>query len=367
MATEPLKRLLIRSIGAASPQDAAQVALGLGVTVPAMLRAFYQAPSTLADELPEPTAVAIAEVLSSLGCEVEVVDQDGPPPAPGPLLDVAVRVLDESRFELIVAAAAAFLGCPDEDTRRLLLASPPVLIGQVSPATVEALRRRLGAGAEVITSDPAAARYDLLLGDCPAPVRARLLTDLRARGIDSSPTGPWLVRDLTKQQADSIWDAHRRVPTLRLANQDFYRFEVVLDGGHPDDAAITALASAGIPADVVPRLFDALPIIVAEELPVPEAKRLLAALAAAGLEAHAALTTFLQLSVHITDWSSPPPARAALVAVGISDPPTAPPFAVGPWPELTARLVRGMLLRAGAEADLADPDLADPALLDASR
>ena len=354
-----LKRLDVTSIGTASPNDAARVALGLGVSVPTMVSAFYQAPSTIADGLEEATALDVAELMCSLGCTVEVVDADAPPPEPGPLLDAAVRVLDEERFEEIADAAAAFLGCPAEEARRLLLASPPVLIGQVSAATITALRDRLGTGVEVITSDPRTARFDLLLGESPPTVRARLVADLRAAGFDPSPTGPWLLRGLTAQEADGVWTAHRQVPGLRLANQDFYRFEVLLDAGRPGEAAASALTGAGIPAEIVPRLFENLPVIVADELTEAEATTLIATLAGAGLEAHAELATFLQLGVRVTGWSAPPSARAALQAAGIADPPASPPFTVGPWPELTARLVRTLLLRAGAEADIADAELID--------
>ncbi|ATG50809.1 hypothetical protein CFK38_04165 [Brachybacterium vulturis] len=359
MATDSTKRIDIVSVGDASPHDAARVALGLGVSVPDMVRAFYQSPATLVDGIDEPLACALSDVLASLGCEVQVAEQDAPAPRTGPLLDVAVRVTDESRFERIAAAASTFLGCADDEARRLLLASPPVLVGQVSAATVEALQRRLGDGAEVITSDPSIARYDLLLGDCPAPSRSRLLSDLRAQGHDPAASGPWLLRDLTGTEAHDIWSTHQRIPSLRITNQDFYRFELVLDGGRPDEDGLAALLATGVPADVVPQLFDSLPIIVADELPDTEVKRLLSLLTAAGLEAHATLATFLHLGVRVTDWRSPTPARAALVAAGVADPPTTPPFTVGPWPDLTARLVRGMLQRSGAEADLTDADLID--------
>lgn len=354
MTVDLLARLDVRSIGTASPQDAARVALGLGVGVPQMVSAFYQAPTTIADEIPQATAVGIAELLRTLGCEVEVVEPTVPPPDPGPLLDVAVQVTDEERFEAIAAAAAEFLGCPDEEARRLLLAAPPVLVGQVSDASVASLRERLGDGAEVITSDPTTARYDLLLGECPATVRTRLLTDLRARDLDPAATGPWLLRGLSRQQADAIWATHRHVPGLRLADQDFYRFDVLLDAGRPDAAALAALTRAGIPSDVVPRLFDALPIIVAEGVSETAATTLIASLDEAGLEVHAELATFLQLAVRVTAWTSPSAARSVLRAAGLPDPPNTPPFTVGPWPALTARLVRTTLTRAGAEAELAE-------------
>lgn len=359
MSSDLLTRLDVRSIGTASPHDAASVALGLGVSVPEMVSAFYQAPTTITDGLPEPTAVGVAELLRSLGCVVDVVDSNAPPPDAGTLFDVAVIITDEERFEAIAGAAAEFLGCSADEARRLLLDSPPVLVGQVSTATVSALRERLGEGADVITSDPTTARYDLLLGEVSATVRSRLVSALRAGGFDPSAAGPWLLRGMTKDQADGVWTVHRHLPGLRLANQDFYRFEVLLDAGRPGEAATAALTAAGIPTAVVPRLFDALPIIVADGLTDAEAMSLIASLVDAGLEVHAELATFLQLGVHVTGWSAPPSARAALQAAGITDPPAAPPFTVGPWPELTARLVRSMLTRSGAEADLADAELID--------
>lgn len=146
------------------------------------------------------------------------------PAAPAPtLLDVAVYVTDAERFTAISEAAAAFLGCETLAAQRLLLGTPPVLVGKVSRATVEALRSRLGEGAVVVTSDPERARFDVLLGECPAPHRARFLAALRAEGHHpADDDGPWLLRGLTRAEADEIWTAHRRVPNLQIINQDFY-------------------------------------------------------------------------------------------------------------------------------------------------
>jgi len=356
MASESLKSLVITSIGTAGPNDAASVALGLGVSVPHVISAFYRAPTTLVDRLPDATATAVAELLASLGCEVEIVPSDSPPPELAQLLDVAVHITDEARFEPVAAAAATFLGCPEEEARRLLLATPPVLLGQVSSATVEALRHRLGEGVSVLSSDPALAGYDVLLGECPAVHRARLLADLRAMGFDPD-TGPWVLRGLTKDQADAIWARHRRTPSLQVTNQNFYRYEVVLNGGEADATTTAALTSTGVPVDVVPRLFNALPVIVADELSERAAKDLIAKLTQVGLEVHAELTTFLQLGVRVNAWTSPTKVRATLRAAGLKDPPDAIPFVLGPWPELTARLVRNMLVSAGTDAELADGEL----------
>ncbi len=356
MATEPRKSLVITSIGTAGPKDAASVALGLGVSVPDIISTFYRAPTILVEELGDATATAIAGLLVSLGCEVEVVPSDTPPPQVAPLMDVAVRVTDESRFEFVTAAVASFLGSSEEEAQRLLLATPPVVLGHVSPSTVEALRHRLGAGVSVLCSDPMLASYDLLLGECPAVQRARLLADLRTMGF-APDAGPWVLRGLTRGEADTIWARYRRTPNLQVTNQDFYRYEVVLDGGEPNATTIAALTSAGVPADVAPRLFSALPVIVADEMSEQAATDLMATLTHVGLAVHAELTTFLQLGVQVNDWSSPHNVRAALQAASLEDVPDTIPFVVGPWPELTARLVRNMLVSAGAEAELADGEL----------
>lgn len=347
-----LKRVVIRSIGTAVPADAARVALGLGVGVPQVVAAFYRAPTALVDRLDEPTAAAMADLLDSLGCLTEVVPSDAPLPQPAPLLDVAVHLTDEDRFDAVALAVSAFLGCPESDARRLLLATPAVLLGGVSPATVEALRARLGEGVSVLASDPRLARYDLLLGDCPAVQRARLTADLRARGLEPATDSPWLLRGISKEQADQIWAVHQRTPGLQVVNQDFYLFEVVLDAGSPTPSATAALTGAGVPAGVVPQLFDALPIIVADGLSDQAAKELIAELATAGLTAHGELVTFAHLGVQVLGCANPDALRSALRAAGVQNPPATPPFVLGPWPELAARLLRRELVRIGAHAEL---------------
>jgi hypothetical protein len=164
---------------------------------------------------------------------------------------------------------------------------------------------------------------------------------------------------VSKDEADAIWATHQRMPGLQIANQDFYVFEVLLDAGQPSPAAIAALTEAGVPREVVPRVFDTMPIVVASELRESSALLLIAALSDAGLEAHAELTTFLQLGVRVNHWPSREATRAVLQDAGIHDFPEVPPFVLGPWSELTARLIRSRLVRAGIAADLTDEEPID--------
>lgn len=300
MAGKRVHRLDITSIGDASPTHVAHVARKrMGLSMPVVLRALYQAPATLVSRLPAATAMSAAEELRAVGCEVAVVDRGAPEPEPQPLVDVAVEVTDLDRFDDITAAAAHFLGASQDRARGLLLSTPPVLLGRVSPATVEALRAKLGDGLELTTSDPERAHYDLLLGDCHPTLRARLVTNLRKLGFEPEDDGLWVLRDLTREQAKRIWSKHKKIPNLQLPNRDFYRYEP-RDDGEPE------------------------------------------------------LVTFRRRVVRVLQWPSAPEALDVLGMVGVEIRPREIPFTLGPWPELAARLVHRLLVRAGAEAELAD-------------
>lgn len=338
-AVDAGRRIVLTSIGTASPADAARVAVGLGVPVPGVVTAFYRAPAVLVDRVAEATADNMAELLRSMGCEVCVEPVDAVLPEQGTLFDVAVRVLDESAFEDVADALAGFIASSAEEARRLLLATPALVLGGVTEPTVAALRARLGEVAHVMISDPEVARYDVLLADGAGIQRDRVRADLLEWGHDPSPEGPWLLRDLTKAQADRVWATHRRVSGLQVANQDFYRFEVVLETGGQarSTAASQALIALGVPEGLVGDVLAAAPIGVADELDHDQALAAVAVLTQAGLEAHADLTTFLHLGVRVTE------------GAGLSR-------ILGPWPELTARVFCAQLRRSGGVAELIDAD-----------
>ncbi|WP_203567271.1 hypothetical protein [Aestuariimicrobium ganziense] len=332
-------RVVLQSIGSATPHVAAQVGLGLGVPVPQMVTAFYRAPSVLVDDLDQPRAAELAALLADLGCQAHAEPCDEEPPARGTLFDVAVHVVDESQFDAMVAAVASFVGCSTDVAEQMLLATPALVLGGVTEPTVTALQTLLGPGATVLTSQPSRARFDLLLSPCPPAQRERLLADLRTRGVVVLDEGPWLARDLDKPTADAIWEVHRRSGVLRVANQDFYRFEVVLDSADATDpAARRALEQVGLPAEVLDQAIAQAPITIADDLSADQALAHIATLDAAGVAAHAELTTFLHLGLEVTQ-------------------PGHPPQVLGPWPELTARVARQRLVQQGALVELVDAEL----------
>lgn len=352
-------RLVFHSIGGAAPGNAAAIAMGLGMPVTPVMEALYRAPAVLVDGLSAEIGDSMRALLTDLGCRVTLDPMTAPLPAPAAIHDVALHIAETARYGDIIAALAAFLGTPTADAARLVATPPGIVLGGVSPATIDALRDRLGPGAELVASDPATALYDLFLGPCDGVVRARLFADLRRAGFTPVADAGCILTGLTKAQADAVWAAHGRVRDLRVVNRDFLRFDLVLTGGAPSPAAIRALAeTAGIPAHIAPRLFDDGDITVMEAVPLVGMAPAMERLTAAGLAIRADLVTFLHLGIEIAAAPQPRGVRDALAAMGLETTEQdlrRLPYRL-PWrlPELQARLLRDTLEAAGARADLVD-------------
>lgn len=352
-------RIVFHSIGGAAPGNAAAIAIGLGVPVTPVMEALYRAPSVLVDGLSAEIGGRMRALLTDMGCRVTLDPMTAPLPAPAPLQDAALHITDTARYGAITSALAEFLGTPGEDAARLIATPPGIVLGGVSPATIAALAERLGPGADLVASDPAHALYDLFLGPCDGITRSRLFSDLRRAGFKPLADAGCILTGLTKTQADAVWAAHGRVRDLRVVNRDFLRFDLVLTGGAPSPAATRALIeTAGIPAHVVPRLFDEGEITVMEALPHADMAPAMERLTAAGLEIRADLVTFLHLGVDIVAAQHPRALRDTLKAIGIETTESdlrRLPYRL-PWrlPELQARLLRDTLEAAGARTELVD-------------
>lgn len=352
-------RLVFHSIGGAAPGNAASIAMGLGVPVTPVMEALYRAPAVLVDGLSAEIGDRMRALLTDLGCRVTLDPMTAPLPEPAALHDVALHISDTARYGDIIAALAEFLGTPVADAARLVTTPPGIVLGGVSPATIDALADRLGPGADLVSSNPEPALYDLFLGPCDGVIRARLLSDLRRAGFAPIADAGCILTGLTKAQADAVWAAHGRVRDLRVVNRDFLRFDLVLTGGTPAPDALRALTDvAGIPAHIAPRLFDDGEITVMEAVPHADMAPALERLTAAGLSIRADLVTFLHLGIDVVAARNPRAVRDTLSAMGLETTEhdlRRLPYRL-PWrlPELQARLLRDTLEAAGARSDLVD-------------
>src|SRR4051794_15454085 len=155
-------RLLVRSVGTA---DAAIVhsLRSLRPASDAELAALiYRAPSELLADVDHDTGSKLAEVLRGAGLEVELVGADEGFDAGVGDLEVALVVQRFDNMLGIVEGVMRVLGVDHDAAMKMISATPAVLLGGVSQATVDALARRFAPlGAEIDASRPAAAVFDL--------------------------------------------------------------------------------------------------------------------------------------------------------------------------------------------------------------
>ncbi len=352
-------RVVIASVGTASPESARSVAVGLGVPVQNVLEAFYKAPTVLVDGLNGETAQQMAGLLGSIGCDVSVQQELDPAPAPAMLYDVALYVSDTGRYGEICKALAGFVGTNEEEAAKLVSTPPGIVLGDVSEATADALQARLGDGAELILSRPEKALYELFLAEVDAPMRSRMLSDLRNRGFKPVAEEGCILTGLDKETADQLWSAHRAGGRIQIVNRDFLRFDIVLTGGSDTPKARSALnLVAGVPEDIVPQLFAEMPITVMEAVPSRDLEASVSALTEAGLQLRADLVTFLHLGLQVTGSDDARMTLQALTSLGLWKQASMPQLPWrAPWhmPELQARILRDTLESAGAHVDLIDP------------
>ena len=126
------------------------------------------------------------------------------------------------------------LGVDHATAMTMVTASPAVLLGGVSQATVEALARRFGPlGAEIDASRPADAVFDLAAeasDDTTTRVLAQLLPDANRSRSDAV----FHVMGLDATAAQSLWsELSRTAAKVRVINRDFQRFDVRLNRPRP--------------------------------------------------------------------------------------------------------------------------------------
>ena len=355
-------RLVVTSIGTATPASAKSIALGLGVSVQSVLNALYRAPSILVDRVSVDIAEQMQTLLASLGYETRIDSSDQPlTPADG-YFDIAAYITDVQAYDRILDELARFLGTTAAETSHLLTSPPGIILGNVSQATLTALRDRLGDGIELIASNPKTARYSVFLtADSPEQAQ-RTGLELRRRGYQPIADQGCVLIDLDKTQADALWSAFQKANTLRVINQDFLRYDLVLTEpgqGATADACAALGDLAGIPEHIIAKLFANTPITLIEALPNEHLQSTLLALTQAGLSVRADLISFMPLGLKITHTREPRQLQRTLQSLGLLDVaqttlPALPfqlPYAL---PELQARVVRGALEASGTAAELVE-------------
>jgi ribosomal protein L7/L12 len=304
-ATSDSTRLVIQSIGTASFSIIAALRQVSTLTEQELAERLFRAPAELFAGVPRPTAEKAAEVLRGAGLEVDVLANEAPFTPGDKTHDIALLPTDFSRMPEVVREVIHLLGVDARTARQMVCTSPTILVGAVSSATVEAIRRRFAPlGVELAVSRPAESSYDVVVGPCAPSVRARLLETLEGAGVPVlRPAGggmhdtPLVAAGLDKAAAQRIWnELGRKNPALRILDRAFERFDVRLDAC-PLDAVKELVTVTGMPEKVALKVLERLPVIVQQNLTYEEARESLAKLAALGATAVDELRTLQTFSM----------------------------------------------------------------------
>lgn len=298
-----LYSLDVQSIGKAGPEVHRALKRVMALPHQEIVARLYQAPSELLTGLEHGTATQIAEVLESTGLEIRVRPAEEPLPPGKADLDVALHLTDPGRLPEVAREVAAFLGCELPKAAQVVWSSPAMLVGQVSEATVRALRERLEPlGVELDLSRPEEASFDLYISPCAPAVRHRAAGLVRGEKAEVREEGPLLAMGLGVAPTQRLWRAFQAssIPVTVL-NQDFQRFDLRLDRA-PDTPALrqALVQTTGMPEKIVPKVLSRLPMNLLQGVRAAEVGPVLERFAALGAEVSAHLLAFRSFDLEIT-------------------------------------------------------------------
>lgn len=302
-------RVVIRDIGSAGA--AALHGLSSAVDLPRAeaVRRCLQAPSTLVDGLSAERARAVVGVLGEMGLNAAAEPAESGFEEGVGDREVALVINDFRRCRELLQAVIALTGQAPQQAIATLRQTPCVLLGQLSAASVAALRERFAAcGASLDQSQSERARYDLLLQTESAAAAADFERFARTAGqlpLRSQAGGrhSLVATDLQPDAARELWrEAGERRLDCQIVNQDFQRFDIRLQAAPAaQHAALAELLEreCAIPASKFPRLVGHLPLVVARQRSRAHCLALLAALQALGVAAEAEMTASLRFDLQI--------------------------------------------------------------------
>jgi hypothetical protein len=356
-------RLLVRSIGTA---DAAVIGALRRVRVAPdaeLAGLLYRAPSELLSGVDRELGTRLRDVLRGAGMEVDLVPaSESFEPGAGEY-EVALVLRRYDRLLPVIEQTARILGVPADAAMKIVSATPAVLLGGVSRATVEALRARYAPlGVEVDASRTADARFDIALEFGDEPTRRLLAGLLAGEGAEATRTGDdqYLVADVSAAVAREIWEwLSRTAARIRVLNRDFERFDVRLDSAPATPVVRDWLVERiGMPPAVAEIAPTRTPLIVAETIPLPEAMDFLASAHAVGARASAVLLALQGFSLRVKGGVDRKGARSLVEAIAGAEEAErfsrGAPELLGPFTKTQARWLQHELRQRGITSQLAE-------------
>lgn len=353
----PTFRVLVKSVGRAKPATAAVIAAGLGVPISSVVANLYRAPSVLVDKVTLDIATNLKNLLREIGYEAEVQSDCEPIPKAPALYDVSLYLNDAGKLAAAAEKLAAFIGVSTEDAVQAIMKPPGVVMGSISPATIDALTTMIDGDAELLISAQDSARYDIFLGDISDVVLQRLKADLAHLGVTCIADSGLIAADLDKQCVENLWERYQGSGVLLIVNRAFLRFDIILQKHDSicDRQRQLIQKVADVPSDMVADVVRAAPVALLESVPFAKIDGLLSEFEKVGLAVQADLITFQVLGIQIESCRDRAQLSRVLTKLGVagySEQAKLPLALPDVYPELQARMILATLEDLGVQASL---------------
>ena len=314
-------RLVLESVGTADAVALRAIRQLVPGAIQDAARLVYQAPSELTSGLHAAAAEEMQQLLSGLGFRVKVAAPDTAFHSGIGAFEIALVIRHVDRLPLAIGEAAAFLGTDLATARRLVCRSPAILVSNVSEATVDAVRERFSRiDVEIDVSRSSAARYYAVVAMENLGVRRAVLEAIRTIAPDAAiaeTDAALVVEDLDLAAAQSLWECLRRTGArASICNRDLERHDVSLSQAPDTPQLREVLAGIGIPARVIPRMLNALPVIIQQNVSHAVMQTVLDQVAAAGGRATGLPHSFQRFALIFRSVKDPSEAIHTLVAFG---------------------------------------------------
>jgi hypothetical protein len=352
--------VVVTSIATATPAVALALSEHLPWPAEEIVRRLYQAPNELLRGLSAADADAVVTTLTSSGLEAVKLEDDAPFTPGDGSWDVAVFLTDAAATDKVLKATALFLGVATSEAARVLFASPPLLIGSVSAATVAAVRALFEPlGVEVHATQPDSAQFDLCLPSDDVQLRARVSHTVTSMRLTAEPAGVVVAHALNRRDATALWNRLDRSIPVRLMATALHRWDVWLETV-PDADAARGLLATNYP-DLKPataqRLLQRLPVVVNDAVSTARRDEIQATWASIGATTSVTNVSFQSFHL-VVEAANDPELVASTVAATLGRPVDPASFRhlpvriPGPFPRVQVRWLRERLRPLGARIKL---------------
>ncbi len=307
-----MKRIIILSVGTATPKVIKALSEAFEINQELLFKILYNAPAVFLDHADEALAEKAFTILTELGLEVLIQSTDEKAPLPTESLDIAVHINDPVKLSTVNKQLSEFLGCTENESLQLLLNEPCVVLGGVSMATAESLQKRIDA--EVIASNPKMDLYTIEFTAESESDRLKLINLIKNQEIKVPEGETKWVRNLSYDQMNQFLTRYRSQHEVKIYNQSYSRFRILLENFDLTNTSLThfLVSEIGMPKEVIAEIHANLPVLLDESVNYGTLQEKLALYKQAGLDCSEELIPFGKYVLSVSNITDSGKAREIL-------------------------------------------------------